>query len=155
MTGIRTGGCQCGALRYELNTEPITLYACHCSACQKQSSSAFGMSLRVPRSGFAVTRGVPREWRRRADSGREVICHFCGDCGSRLFHCPSPESEFLNIKAGTLEDTKWLRPVGHVWTGSAQGWVALGGDVLVYEGQPEDFAPLIARWQERHGEGRS
>ena len=155
MTGIRAGGCQCGALRYELNAEPVTLYACHCSACQKQSSSAFGMSLRVPRSGFAVTRGATKEWRRRADSGREVICLFCGDCGSRLFHCPSHESAFLNIKPGTLDDTSWLRPVAHAWTGSAQGWVALGGDTLVYEGQPEDFTPLIARWQARHGAGGS
>ena len=39
-----TGGCQCGNIRYTLKNEPLRLYACHCTACQQQSGSAFGMS---------------------------------------------------------------------------------------------------------------
>ncbi|MEM7293879.1 MAG: hypothetical protein AAF420_10870, partial [Pseudomonadota bacterium] len=41
------GGCQCGATRYRINGQPLTFYACHCLDCQKQSSSAFGLSLWV------------------------------------------------------------------------------------------------------------
>ena len=41
---IRTGGCQCGAIRYEISSPPVELYVCHCRECQKQSSSAFGIS---------------------------------------------------------------------------------------------------------------
>ena len=41
------GGCQCGKIRYRLIAEPLMLYICHCSDCQKQSASAFGMSLRM------------------------------------------------------------------------------------------------------------
>ena len=49
-----TGGCQCGAIRYEVTDEPITLYACHCTACQTQSSSAFGLSMKLARDAFRL-----------------------------------------------------------------------------------------------------
>ena len=69
---MRTGGCQCGEVRYESAGAPLALYVCHCLECRKQSASAFGMSLEVPSAGLRVTRGHPRSWTRAADSGRRV-----------------------------------------------------------------------------------
>jgi hypothetical protein len=52
----------------------------------------------------------------------------------------------VNIKAGTLDDTHWIMPIGHLWTRSAQaGFKPLPG-ALVYETQPENFDALIAAW---------
>ena len=51
----RTGGCQCGAIRYRLLAAPTALYACHCRLCQQQSASAFGMSMLVERDFMPVT----------------------------------------------------------------------------------------------------
>ncbi len=51
------GGCQCGTVRYEITDDPVALYVCHCRECQKQSSSAFGISVIVKRSEFRVARG--------------------------------------------------------------------------------------------------
>jgi hypothetical protein len=48
--GRLAGGCQCGAVRYEIRGEPMSLYVCHCRECQRQSSSAFGISVIVKRS---------------------------------------------------------------------------------------------------------
>jgi hypothetical protein len=53
------GGCQCKSVRYLLRALPLTLYACHCKECQLQSSSAFGLSMRV--SAAAVEIKAPRE----------------------------------------------------------------------------------------------
>jgi hypothetical protein len=64
---MRMGGCQCGELRYEIAAEPLALYVCHCRECRKQSASAFGLSLRVPSSGFRVTQGLARFWSRVTD----------------------------------------------------------------------------------------
>jgi len=50
---LQEGGCQCGHVRYRLNGPPLTLCACHCRDCQKQSASAFGMSLWVRQPCFA------------------------------------------------------------------------------------------------------
>jgi hypothetical protein len=51
------GGCQCGAIRYEIVAAPVSLYVCHCRECQKQSASAFGISVIVKRSDFRLLRG--------------------------------------------------------------------------------------------------
>jgi len=142
-----TGGCQCGQIRYELQAEPLTIYACHCSECQKQSSSAFGMSMPVPRAAVVVVLGQPKEWTRRSESGREVTCLFCRDCGTRLFHNPARNPKITNLKPGTLDETSWLQPVGNLWTRSAQRWVHISEHLLNYEGQPDDFAPLFEKWQ--------
>ncbi|MBW4535755.1 MAG: GFA family protein [Pleurocapsa minor HA4230-MV1] len=64
MTAPYTGGCQCGQIRYEIQAEPLTLYACHCKECQKQSSSAFGMSMPVPRDAVVILQGQPKQWKR-------------------------------------------------------------------------------------------
>jgi hypothetical protein len=112
------------------------------------------MSLTVKRDAVVVTQGQPKAWMRTADSGREVNCLFCGDCGTRLFHDRTYSAETINVKAGTLDDTSWLRPVGNIWTGSAQSWVAIAPEMLNYEGQPEDVRPLWQKWkqQQQHDE---
>jgi hypothetical protein len=147
MTASYTGGCQCGQIRYEIRAEPLTLYACHCKECQKQSSSAFGMSMPVPRDAVVILQGQPKEWKRVCDSGREVSCLFCEQCGTRLFHNPSRNSKITNVKPGTLDDTSWLNPVGNLWTQSAQKWVVMTEQMLNYEAQPNDFTPLFERFQ--------
>lgn len=147
MSAPYTGGCQCGQIRYEIRGEPLTLYCCHCTECQRQSSSAFGMSMPVRTEDLVILQGETKEWRRRSESGREVLCRFCPECGTRLFHNPTRNTKVTNVKPGTLDDTKWLRPIGNLWTRSAQPWVVLGEDRLSYERQPQDFTELFTRWR--------
>ena len=147
MTAPYSGGCQCGQIRYEIRAEPLTLYACHCKECQKQSSSAFGLSMPVPRAAVVILQGQPKQWQRVSDSGREVSCLFCGECGTRLFHNPARNAKITNVKAGTLDDTSWLQPVGNLWTQSSQKWVLLSDEILNYEAQPSDFSPLFERFE--------
>ena len=114
---MRTGGCQCGAVRYESAEEPIEVYVCHCRECRKQSSSAFGISVIVARSGFRVTRGSPRFWARPADSGGRVKCAFCPACGSRLWHQDEAgEEATLSIKGGSLDEPPDIAASSHIWT---------------------------------------
>ena len=140
------GGCQCGQIRYEITARPLTIYACHCKQCQKQSSSAFGMSMAVPKEAFQLIQGRPKQWTRKSDSGREVSCFFCGDCGTRLFHNPSRNPKITNIKPGTLDDTSWLEPVGNLWTKQAQRWVQISDRMLNFEGQPDSYSLLLEKW---------
>jgi hypothetical protein len=100
----RTGRCQCGEVCYESVGEPITLYICHCWECQKQSASAFGISLEVSQTSFRITQGVPKYWSRKTDSGRQLKCAFCPTCGSRLWHEYDPPAETLSIKGGSLDN---------------------------------------------------
>ncbi len=144
------GGCQCGAVRYKVTGEPIVFYLCHCRECQRHTSSAFGESLRVSSGDVEIVGDVSTSWR-LAESGRRRFGHFCPDCGVRLVH-GSDGSEEVNIKAGTLDDTSWLWPAGHIWTGSAQRFMRFASDELVFEAQPDDgYAALKERWHEMTG----
>jgi hypothetical protein len=135
---MRTGGCQCGAIRYESSGEPKALYVCHCAECRKQSASAFGMSLLVERRGFLVTQGSAQFWTRRADSGREVRCAFCPDCGSRLWHEREGTSETLTIKAGSLDEPVDMTNAVHIWTSRKLRGLVIPEDALQYPEEPPD-----------------
>ncbi len=139
------GGCQCGQLRYKVSELPSTLYCCHCTECQGQASSAFGMSLRVSSDSVKLT-GEYGSFFRDEGSPNAVEGVFCSKCGSRVVHRGRGDDAGASIKAGSLDDKSWLEPVGHIWTKSAQKWVKLDG--LTYETQPDDnYATLIAAFK--------
>lgn len=144
-----TGGCQCGHVRFEIKEKPLTVYACHCTECQRQSASAFSLSMVVPREAIVIVKGAPRQWRRVHESGRVIMCIFCGDCGVRLYHNPERNPKVSIFKPGTLDDTIWLYPVGHIWTRSAQPWFKMPADTVNYDMQPPDLTRLIEAWQVR------
>ncbi|MCP1200142.1 GFA family protein [Notoacmeibacter sp. MSK16QG-6] len=141
------GSCQCGQIRYAISETPLTFYLCHCTNCQHQSSSIAGASLLIRRAALTV-KGEPAIARWRADSGAEKSGAFCPSCGVRLFHgsLDSEPDGRITIKAGTLDDTSWLRPAGHIWMSSAIRGLRFPEDDLVYEGQPPDYEKLKARW---------
>jgi hypothetical protein len=140
-----TGGCQCGAVRYVISARPVTFYLCHCTECQRHTSSAFGESLRIARGALAVE-GEPSLTTRASEKGTAREGWFCPSCGVRIWH-GSPGSGHVNIKAGTLDDTSWLVPAGHIWTRSAQPFMHNQMDGLTYGGQPDDgYAALTEIW---------
>jgi hypothetical protein len=134
--GELSGGCQCGEIRYTIRVEPIATSVCHCMECKRQSGSAFGMSMIVPRDGFELTSGEPRIFRRQADSGGTVACAFCPSCGTRIYHLPSRLPESVNVKPGTLDDPSSVRPVIEIWTARRMPWLEIDGDLPEFEGNP-------------------
>ena len=122
MSAPYTGGCQCGSLRYVLTAEPVRVVACHCKECQRQSGSAFGLSMLVTRDILTVT-GPTKRFTRIADSGNPNTGVFCPECGVRIYHIPAYAQDMFVLKPGTLDDTSWVRPTHFVWMKSAQGWV--------------------------------
>lgn len=147
-----TGACQCRAVSYAIAAEPVTVYACHCRDCQRQTGSAFALSMVVPRAAIRITGGTPREWLRpqeQAASGTPTLCLFCGACGARLYHLPTRLPEVAVVKPGTLDDTGWLDAVGHIWTESAQPWVAIPATAVTYRRAPPDFTALAEAWRAR------
>ncbi len=142
------GGCQCGAVRYEVNSNPIIAYCCHCTDCQRQSSSAFGMSVWFPTHSFKLTSGILKTWKTNADSGNEKVCNHCADCGTRIHHGSLDEDDVLSVKGGSLDDICQITPIAHIWTRSAQPWILwFISDETCHETQPDSFDDLIARFQ--------
>jgi hypothetical protein len=136
MTGaLRTGGCQCGAVRYEVAGEPRALFVCHCRECQKQSASAFGISLVVSAGALRVIRGATKTWSRPTDSGRVLDCTFCVACGSRLWH-GNPARGTISVKGGSLDTPPDIAEATHIWTARKLPGVVIPEGARQFPGEP-------------------
>jgi hypothetical protein len=138
------GGCNCGQIRYQVTKPPLAAYICHCHLCQKRSGSAFSMSLVLPANGLMVQEGAPQSALRHLATGGINTSWTCEACHSRLY-TQTFGARTLNLRAGTLDDTRDLRPVAQFWTSSAQRW-AIAPDILTYTEQPDDFGPILRAW---------
>ena len=138
----QTGCCLCGAIRYEITRPPIVAYTCHCVVCQRLTGSAFSSAIVVAAEACRFTGAGPRSFQRTTDSGRTVTRWVCGECGTWICNGAkpgtAPPGAFVAVRAGTLDDTSWLRPTAHFWTRSAQPWVALPEGGTRFETQPTD-----------------
>lgn len=144
------GGCLCGALRYRLAAgAELCVYCCHCRDCQRLSSSAFAVSMVLPAAAFTLLQGEPARTLRHAESGRVMQSFFCAACGTRLYDRFPALPDIMVLKAGTLDETRALRPVAQFWTSRKQDWVALPADQLLDPRQPDGFDEVIALYQAR------
>lgn len=131
----QTGKCLCGAISYETQAEPVMTAVCHCKNCQRQAGSALSVIVGYPRGTVEIS-GAPKTYDDMGESGKAVHRQFCDNCGSPLFTLAESAPELIFIKAGTFDDTAWLRPAVQFWTRSAQPWVQRG-DIPQVEGNPE------------------
>ncbi|MGI9476727.1 MAG: GFA family protein [Hyphomicrobiaceae bacterium] len=133
-----TGGCQCGAVRYTWSSARIIAYACHCRECQKQTASAFAISVPARARDLDIS-GPLHAYQRSTDSGSTTNCWFCATCGTRIYHQSARAPEMVTLKGGTLDKAGELEPVAHLWVMRRHRWVQLAPDAEVFETQPEDL----------------
>jgi hypothetical protein len=130
-----SGGCLCGQVRYSAMVEPALVAICHCKNCQKQAGTAFALVVGIPKSELSV-RGNIKTFNDTGDSGQPVKRNFCPDCGSPITSDAAVMPELVFIKAGTLDDTSWLRPTMQIYCNSVQSWVQLGGEIQSFPKMP-------------------
>jgi hypothetical protein len=136
MAEIRTGGCLCGAVRYESDGEPSFSLQCHCRDCQRSSGTAYIAAMRVPAAGFRITLGNPKRYIGKSDAGNEISRVFCGDCGSPLYVQVSTRPDIVGIRVGTLDDPSVFRPDADIFVKSAQPWDHMNPDLPKYPTYP-------------------
>ncbi|MBM4299615.1 MAG: GFA family protein [Deltaproteobacteria bacterium] len=116
-----TGGCLCGAVRYECVAEPIFMGNCHCRDCQKVSGGAYAPEIGLPAAALKIT-GTAKYHDTKADSGNTLSRGFCPECGTRLFAKTSAMPDLAMIGAGTLDNPSLYAPAMDIFTASAQHW---------------------------------
>ncbi len=135
MTNQRTGGCLCGAVRYEAEGEPLFAGVCYCSDCQKASGSGF-----VPFMGFAAKRvrfsGQTRVMVSKAANGGDAHRNFCPTCGSLLFGGIVGVHDQHTIYAGSLDDPSSFEPQFAIFNGNRPAWTPLPEGLQVFETMP-------------------
>lgn len=133
----RTGGCQCGAVRYEIRGPAVDLYVCHCNECRRQSASAFGISMIVRPADLVLVCGTPRTWTRAANVGGSLDCAFCPDCGSRLWHGDLAADRDISVKGGSLDRPPDLSKAKHIWTSRKLAGVIIPDGVETWPEEPD------------------
>jgi hypothetical protein len=86
-----TGGCACGAIRYECSAEPGMMFKCQCRDCQQVTGGGFVAGLLVPESAFRLTKGQLRYHFTPSAAGGKHKRGFCAECGSRISRGQSDE----------------------------------------------------------------
>ena len=136
MNEIHTGGCLCGAVRYESFREPIVSGHCHCRDCQRASGSGF-----VPFMLFdaEVVRfsGETVQVRSPSLRGTDAVRNRCAACGSLVFGGVVGVDGEHTIYAGTLDDPSLFIPAVAIFTRDRPEWVTLPAGVLTFETMPD------------------
>jgi hypothetical protein len=141
----QTGGCLCGSLRYALNAAPLLAYACHCHDCQKRTGGAFTLTL-VIRAADLDVMGPTETSGRASASGRSVLHSFCPDCRVPVFSQAPGASDYMSLRAGTLDDASWVVPISQSFVESAIPWAVIPG-VRVVPWAVFDFAAEGEVWR--------
>lgn len=140
MGKIFSGGCLCGALRYEAAGAPGLMGLCYCGDCRKASAAGF-----IPFIGFrasAVTfSGEARQFRTDAFRGGEAVRNFCPTCGSLVFGGVVGVDEDHTIYAGTLDDPALFRPGVAIFLRDRVDWAPIPEGLTLYQTLPGAAQP--------------
>ena len=131
-----TGGCLCGAVRYEAVGEPTLMGHCYCADCRKASGSGF-----MPFMGFdaaALTfSGKARQFRSPSFRGGEAVRNYCPACGGMVFGGVIGESTSHTIYAGSLDDATLFHPKIAIFNRDRPDWAPLPAGLTVFDTMPD------------------
>ena len=139
------GSCRCECMRFSVSAAPVITMACHCTGCQKMSSSAFSLSALIPASGFTVTQGCP------VIGGMQGVDrhYFCPHCMSWLFTRPHGIDEFVNVRAALLDNASGYVPFMETWTREKLPWASTPAvESFAQLPEPQEFPRLMQAYAE-------
>jgi hypothetical protein len=121
-----TGGCGCGAVRYEVTSPLVAAVYCHCTRCQRRTGAGFSANARTEPGSFRVIQGEDRLRAWRPEGGAEKW--FCGDCGSALFS-RTAEGQ-VGVRLGSFDSDPGIRPSARQFVAYAAVWEEIPQDGL-------------------------
>ena len=116
-----TGGCACGAIRYQVSGEPLVMVECQCRQCQRASGTGHSSYLTFQDAAVDVA-GTPSRWNATGDGGTVKENAFCPTCGTPVFTRFPGIPELFAIRAGSLDAPDRYRPQMLVWREASQVW---------------------------------
>ncbi len=123
------GGCDCGQIRYRMETAPLIVHCCHCRWCQRESGAAFALNALIETERVVHLQAEPQIIDTPSLSGRGQKIARCPTCRLALWsHYAGAGPVIRFIRVGTLDTPEVLRPDIHIFTASKQPWVVLPPD---------------------------
>lgn len=131
-----TGGCLCGALRFEIDGPVRMRGLCLCRTCQKVSGGAGNLFVGLEAAAFRYTRGEPRRFA-RADASDAPAREFCAECGVHVASRSPKAPGGLIVKVGALDAPGAFGKADMVfWTQEKQAFHHLPEDATIFERLP-------------------
>ena len=124
-----TGGCLCGAVRFELSAPPRSASYCHCTRCQRRTGTAASAQAQIDGAAFRFTAGDDRVqvWR-HPDGGWEKA--FCRTCGAQLFSRDPDDPAQMSVRMSAFDEDPGVRPSYRTFTAYAAAWEPIPDDGL-------------------------
>ncbi len=119
---LMSGGCLCGAVRYEITAKPNASITCHCRDCQYVAGGGPAHVMLFKRDAVRLTKGDTRTVWVTAQSGQRVWRRFCETCETHLFAGSAGRDDLQAVKVGSLDDPSTFRAQAEIWTSSAPPW---------------------------------
>jgi len=122
MSDAVTGGCLCGAYRYQLDrSQVLSAHHCHCRDCQKSTGSGKATIVLAPEAAIAAE-GELSTFTVTGSDGASVARGFCPKCGSPVLSFIEEMPQLRMIKAGSLDDSSWISVDSSFWSETAACW---------------------------------
>jgi hypothetical protein len=120
------GGCDCGRIRYRMETAPLIVHCCHCRWCQRETGTAFALNALIEAQRLIHLKAEPELIDTPSQSGRGQKIARCPDCRLALWSNYGGAGPFIRfVRVGTLDTPGALQPHIHIYTTSKQPWVTL------------------------------
>jgi hypothetical protein len=132
-----TGGCACGAIRYETTAEPVVMFHCHCRDCQRASGGPFTSFVIVPAEAFRFSQGSVRLHDSPSHRGGKTHRGFCADCGSPILAKTDANPDIVAIRTASMDDPSWFNLEMNVWTSDAHPWDQMNPALPKFEKYPQ------------------
>ena len=130
-----TGGCLCGAVRYQAAGKTLFAVLCHCRDCQRASGTGHVPVMGMPKSSFTV-RGETKGYAVRGTSGLSAVRHFCPTCGSLLFGTSEVAPDAVSLYVGTLDEPSVFQPEAVLFKRERNRWDVIAGALPEFEKMP-------------------
>ena len=127
-----SGGCHCGAVRYEMTAEVAHHALCHCGDCRK-ASGAPAVAWAMAATDQVTITGEPLTYA-SSEHGRRL---FCGACGTSLFYTNDVVFPgMIDVQSATLDDPEAIPLQAQIQTAERIGWMTHLGDLPAFERYP-------------------
>ncbi|WP_341703464.1 GFA family protein [Ferrovibrio sp.] len=136
MTMPYTGGCACGAIRYEIAAEPVFSNHCQCRDCQQTSGAGHGSYMTFPSRRDVTLTGRAAHWDRVADSGNVKTHGFCPGCGSPVYLSFAAMPDLFTIHVASLDDPARFQPQVVTYTLRGHAWDSLDPALARFDRMP-------------------
>lgn len=131
-----TGGCACGAIRYEVSDVAVFQNHCQCLDCQTRSGTGHGSYLTFPNREQVKVTGEVKTWDIVADSGNIKTHAFCPTCGSPVYLSFAAMPELFTVHATSLDELARFKPQAVTYAARGQVWDYLDPAMLKFDKMP-------------------